>query len=63
MVNTILQIHLNEPEGDILAFLTGQDDIEDVKQILEDRLKACNKPLAVKMLYSALPPEVQLDAF
>jgi HrpA-like RNA helicase len=30
-LNTILQIHFEEPDdGDILAFLTGQDDIEDL---------------------------------
>lgn len=31
MANTILQIHFTQPEGDILAFLTGQEDIEDTK--------------------------------
>ncbi|CAD8086612.1 unnamed protein product [Paramecium primaurelia] len=65
MVNTILQLHFTQPEGDILAFLTGQEDIEDVKEILLERMKISNqeKQLDVKMLYSALPPEVQLEAF
>src|SRR5690606_24362966 len=29
-IHTILQIHKNEPSGDILAFLTGQDEIDQV---------------------------------
>ncbi|CAD8097611.1 unnamed protein product [Paramecium sonneborni] len=65
MVNTILQLHFTQPEGDILAFLTGQEDIEDVREILLERMKISNqeKQLEVKMLYSALPPEVQMEAF
>ena len=27
-VQTIVQIHANEPEGDILLFLTGEEEIE-----------------------------------
>ncbi len=27
-VHTIVQIHANEPEGDILLFLTGEEEIE-----------------------------------
>ncbi|KAM3141652.1 hypothetical protein pb186bvf_006257 [Paramecium bursaria] len=62
MVNTILQIHFSDQPGDILAFLTGQDDIEDTIQILKERLKN-DKSLIIKPLYSALPQEIQMEAF
>jgi pre-mRNA-splicing factor ATP-dependent RNA helicase DHX15/PRP43 len=32
-IRTVVQIHLCEPPGDILVFLTGEEEIED----------ACNK--------------------
>src|ERR1700710_3157104 len=28
-IRTVLQIHATEPEGDILVFLTGEEEIED----------------------------------
>jgi len=28
-LRTVLQIHATEPEGDILLFLTGEEEIED----------------------------------
>lgn len=37
---TVLQIHLSEPEGDVLLFLTGQEEIETACQILWERIKA-----------------------
>ena len=34
-----MQIHLNEPAGDILLFLTGQEEIDNACQILSDRMR------------------------
>lgn len=34
-LTTILQIHLEHPKGDVLVFLTGQEDIESVQTLLE----------------------------
>ena len=31
-----MQIHLTEPEGDILLFLTGQEEIESMVKSLRD---------------------------
>ena len=31
-IRTVVQIHLCEPEGDILVFLTGEEEIEIVCQ-------------------------------
>jgi ATP-dependent RNA helicase DHX8/PRP22 len=39
-LTTIMQIHLIEPPGDILCFMTGQEDIETSADILEERQKA-----------------------
>ena len=36
-LTTILQIHLEEPPGDILVFLTGQEEIESLQQLLRHR--------------------------
>lgn len=36
-VDTIWNIHLAEPRGDILAFLTGRDEIDTALQLLADR--------------------------
>ncbi|KAL0426885.1 UNVERIFIED_CONTAM: putative pre-splicing factor ATP-dependent RNA helicase DEAH5 [Sesamum latifolium] len=36
---TVLQIHLTEPEGDILLFLTGQEEIDYACQCLYERMK------------------------
>ena len=35
----VMQIHLDEPPGDILLFLTGQEEIDTSCQILKERLK------------------------
>lgn len=37
-VKTIMQIVLFEQKGDVLVFLTGQEEIEEVKQMLEEKL-------------------------
>lgn len=66
-ISTILQIHLTEPvDGDVLCFLTGQEEIEDSKRVLEHRLKDMPKDVPdyiVLPLYSAMPYESQLRVF
>lgn len=37
---TVMQIHLSEPEGDVLLFLTGQEEINNAAEILYERMKA-----------------------
>ncbi|KAF1794410.1 P-loop containing nucleoside triphosphate hydrolase [Phytophthora cactorum] len=36
----VMQIHLSEPEGDILLFLTGQEEIDTACEVLYQRIKA-----------------------
>ena len=67
-IRTVLQIHLTEPTpGDILLFLTGEEEIEDAcRQIsLESsRLGGDNfKPLSAIPLYASLPPSAQQRIF
>ncbi|XAO24114.1 hypothetical protein I312_102904 [Cryptococcus bacillisporus CA1280] len=61
-IQTVFDIHLKEPLGDILVFLTGREEIDQVIQEVSDRLlslpKAAPKLLALP-LYATLPPEEQ----
>ena len=34
---TVLQIHRHEAPGDVLVFLTGQDEIENMRQLIIER--------------------------
>ncbi|XP_074269389.1 putative pre-mRNA-splicing factor ATP-dependent RNA helicase DEAH5 [Silene latifolia] len=63
---TVLQIHLTEPEGDILVFLTGQEEIDFACQCLYERMKALGRnvpELIILPVYSALPSEMQSRIF
>ncbi|KAF3488380.1 hypothetical protein F2Q69_00055820 [Brassica cretica] len=63
---TVLQIHLTEPEGDILLFLTGQEEIDSACQSLYERMKNLGKnvpELIILPVYSALPSEMQSRIF
>ncbi|EJT72221.1 hypothetical protein GGTG_09087 [Gaeumannomyces tritici R3-111a-1] len=63
---TVMQIHLTEPPGDILLFLTGQEEIDTSCEILYERMKALgpNVPeLIILPVYSALPNETQSRIF
>eukprot|EP00271_Cylindrocystis_brebissonii_P004980 TRINITY_DN16937_c0_g1_i1.p1 TRINITY_DN16937_c0_g1~~TRINITY_DN16937_c0_g1_i1.p1 ORF type:complete len:1286 (+),score=225.88 TRINITY_DN16937_c0_g1_i1:549-3860(+) len=63
---TVMQIHLTEPEGDILLFLTGQEEIDTACQILYERIKGLGPSvpeLIILPVYSALPSEMQTKIF
>jgi pre-mRNA-splicing factor ATP-dependent RNA helicase DHX15/PRP43 len=65
-VRTALQIHVSEPPGDILVFLTGEEEIEDAcRKIRADAAQFVNEtgPLMVVPLYSGLPPQQQRKIF
>mmetsp|Transcript_30006 Transcript_30006/g.52673 ORF Transcript_30006/g.52673 Transcript_30006/m.52673 type:complete len:700 (+) Transcript_30006:95-2194(+) len=65
-LRTVMQIHISEPEGDILLFLTGEQEIEDaVKKITSESKKLgpeYGEVLALP-LYSSLPPHLQARIF
>jgi ATP-dependent RNA helicase DHX8/PRP22 len=65
LVSTI-QIHLSEPPGDILVFLTGQEEIDTACEILYERMKSLGPQvpeLIILPVYSALPSEMQSKIF
>ena len=65
-LTTVLQIHLTEPEGDVLLFLTGQDEIDTAAQILYERMQSLGPAvpeLIILPVYSSLPSEMQTRIF
>ncbi|KAL8690183.1 MAG: hypothetical protein Q9218_004316 [Villophora microphyllina] len=63
---TVMQIHISEPPGDILLFLTGQEEIDTSCEILFERMKALGPSvpeLIILPVYSALPSEMQSRIF
>ncbi|KAM0346702.1 hypothetical protein ACHAPU_005415 [Fusarium lateritium] len=63
---TVMQIHLTEPKGDILLFLTGQEEIDTACEVLFERMKALgpNVPdLIILPVYASLPTEMQSRIF
>ncbi|KAK9484187.1 P-loop containing nucleoside triphosphate hydrolase protein [Lipomyces starkeyi] len=65
-IRTILDIHNEEPEGDILAFLTGRDEIKTVVEAIlntsatDGNNQASLLPLP---LYAGLPQDQQIRIF
>src|ERR1700761_1990766 len=67
-LRTVLQIHATEPEGDILLFLTGEEEIEDaVRKIsleTDEMIREADAgPMKVYPLYGTLPPAQQQKIF
>ena len=67
-IRTVLQIHASEPEGDILLFLTGEEEIEDACRKInleaDDLTREVDAgPLVVYPLYGTLPPQQQQRIF
>ena len=63
---TVMEIHLREREGDILLFLTGQDEIDQACSTLHDRMASLGPAvpeLIILPVYSALPSEMQSRIF
>ncbi|SCW02396.1 LAFE_0F05512g1_1 [Lachancea fermentati] len=65
-LDTVMEIHINEGPGDILVFLTGQEEIDTCCEILYERVKTLGdsiQQLLVLPVYSALPSEIQSKIF
>ncbi|XP_005179774.1 pre-mRNA-splicing factor ATP-dependent RNA helicase DHX16 [Musca domestica] len=63
---SVLQIHATQPLGDILVFLTGQDEIETCQEVLADRVKRLGskiKELIIIPVYANLPSDMQAKIF
>jgi pre-mRNA-splicing factor ATP-dependent RNA helicase DHX16 len=67
VVVTILQVHITQPvPGDILVFLTGQEEIETATEILTLRTKGLGsriRELTICPIYSTLPSDLQAKIF
>jgi pre-mRNA-splicing factor ATP-dependent RNA helicase DHX15/PRP43 len=57
-----LAIHREEPAGDVLVFLTGEDEIEGVCERIRDATRGQQRA-RVLPLYSTLPPQEQQRVF
>ncbi|KAF9910625.1 DEAH-box RNA helicase prp16 [Lobosporangium transversale] len=64
-VKQVLAIHLGQPAGDILVFMTGQEDIEITCQVINERLAQIDNapPLSVLPIYSQMPADLQAKIF
>lgn len=64
-VRQVLAIHVSQGDGDILVFMTGQEDIEATCELLDERLKLLNDPpkLSILPIYSQMPADLQAKIF
>ncbi|XP_059590211.1 pre-mRNA-splicing factor ATP-dependent RNA helicase DEAH1 isoform X1 [Vitis vinifera] len=63
---TALQIHVTQPPGDILVFLTGQEEIETAEEIMKHRTRGLGTKIAeliICPIYANLPTELQANIF
>jgi pre-mRNA-splicing factor ATP-dependent RNA helicase DHX15/PRP43 len=65
-IRTAVQIHLCEEPGDVLLFLTGEEEIEQAAKSIEDQCRKHGQgrgDVLVLPLYSSLPPNLQQRIF
>ncbi|OAF71462.1 hypothetical protein A3Q56_00755 [Intoshia linei] len=65
-IRTVMQIHTCEEKGDILLFLTGQEEIEECCKRIKKEVESFGQDigsLSVIPLYSTLPPAQQQRIF
>lgn len=65
-VNAVWSIHLTQPIGDILVFLTGREEIDRCLQVIADRLldlPSGSLPLSLCPLHAGLTIEEQTEVF
>ncbi|EGO23683.1 hypothetical protein SERLADRAFT_450011 [Serpula lacrymans var. lacrymans S7.9] len=65
-LRTFFQIHIDQPPGDVLIFLPGQEDIESLDKSLKlyaQRLPKERMGVLICPMYAALPPNQQAKIF
>ncbi|KAG0003789.1 hypothetical protein BGZ80_005733, partial [Entomortierella chlamydospora] len=65
-ITTVMQIHISQGPGDILVFLTGQDEIENAAENLSQTCRVLGdkiQELIVCPIYSSLPSDMQGKIF
>uniref|UniRef100_A0A672KWH7 RNA helicase n=1 Tax=Sinocyclocheilus grahami TaxID=75366 RepID=A0A672KWH7_SINGR len=65
-VVSVLQIHVTQPAGDVLVFLTGQEEIEACCELLQERCRRLGSKISeliVLPIYANLPSDMQAKIF
>jgi pre-mRNA-splicing factor ATP-dependent RNA helicase DHX38/PRP16 len=65
-VQQVLTVHVSHPPGDILVFMTGQDDVEATCFLIGEKIQDESrnfKPLMILPIYSQLPSYLQSKIF
>lgn len=64
-VRQVLSIHLQYGPGDILVFMTGQEDIDATCDVLREKLELLDdpEPLEILPIYSQMPADLQAKIF
>ncbi|XP_078489439.1 pre-mRNA-splicing factor ATP-dependent RNA helicase DHX16-like [Ciona intestinalis] len=65
-VVSVFQIHLTQPPGDVLIFLTGQEEIESCCEMMQEKARALGsriRELLVLPIYANLPSDMQAKIF
>ncbi|MDP2439473.1 MAG: oligonucleotide/oligosaccharide-binding fold domain-containing protein [archaeon] len=65
-VATVMQIHRDEPLGDILVFLTGQEEVDSTAELLGQQMAGKSgqlRELVITRIYSTLPTDLQSKIF
>ncbi|GLJ23329.1 hypothetical protein SUGI_0441370 [Cryptomeria japonica] len=66
-LQTAIDLHTQQPPGDILLFMTGQDDIDKTVSKLEERIRSLDEgscmDAIILPLHGSLPPEMQVRVF
>lgn len=66
-IETVMDLHCSQGKGDVLLFLTGQEEIERACRRLNERVRELPEEecpdMQVLPLYAALPPEAQARVF
>ena len=60
-IQTVLQIHRNEPQGDVLVFLTGQEEIETACATLAS--SNSDQTMSILPVYATMPSDQQAKIF
>ncbi|XP_048882919.1 pre-mRNA-splicing factor ATP-dependent RNA helicase DHX16 isoform X2 [Brienomyrus brachyistius] len=65
-VVSVLQIHVTQPPGDVLVFLTGQEEIEACCELMQDRCRRLGSKISeliILPIYANLPSDMQAKIF
>jgi len=65
-ITTLFQIHTSQPSGDVLIFLTGQDEIEAAEERISEisrKLGSRIRELVICPIYASLPTDLQSKIF